>query len=193
MNQPRKLKRTQERTFSAHHMLIRAASRANDAAAKKGAGWGLDVLATMTFSALAIEALCNSIGKCVVSDWKDFESASPNAKVRLLAHKLGVAYSKDAEPWSRARWLVTFRNLVAHAKLELVAEELLLTQEEHDKRLFDKPKSKLEKLLTFGNSSRALRAAEQLKDILVKKLSVEQKWGLAVDGWSGSTELHGDA
>ena len=146
----------------------------------------------MTFSALAIEALCNSIGQYMVSDWNDFENSSPNAKIRLLAHKLGVAYSKDAKPWSTAQQLVKFRNLVAHAKPEALIEELMLTQEEHDKRLFDKPESKLEKLLTVGNSSCALSTVKQIEDIFVKKLPVEHKWGLAADSWSGSTELHGD-
>ena len=146
----------------------------------------------MAFSALAIEALCNSLGKRVVPDWQDFESSPPVTKLRLLTEHLDIEYRKDDEPWSTARWLVKFRNLVAHAKPEFVVEEVLLTQEEQDKRLFDTPKSKLEKQITLNNSKRSLQAAEQIKDILVSKIPVDEALGLDFDGWSGSTELHND-
>lgn len=190
MNTPRKLKRTQERNFSAHHMLIQVAKRANEVAAKRQRGWFFDNLVTMTFSALAIEALCNSIGERVVEGWSDFENASPNAKLRLLTNRLEIKYHKDNEPWATARWLVRFRNLVAHAKPELIVQEAVITQEQHDKHEFDVPESRLEKMVTTGNARRALRAAEQIQEQLVKKIPPEEALGLMVDGWSGHTTLH---
>src|SRR3954471_2833467 len=115
MKPVRKLKRTQERQFSAHHMLIRAAEIARDRGTEKKPGWMFDELSAMTFAALAIEALCNSIGDRVVPGWaKDFESASPNAKLRILSGRLGLEYDEDKEPWVGARELIKFRNLVAH-------------------------------------------------------------------------------
>jgi hypothetical protein len=190
MNKIRRVKRTLQRNYSAHHTLINAAAHANRAAAKKEPGWFFHHLATMTFSALAIEALCNSIGKRVVSDWEDFESASPNAKLRILTERLSVPYKRDAEPWSTAIWLVKFRNLVAHAKPELIVVERIMTQDESDKRLFDDPKSKLEKMITAGNANRALQAAEQIKELLIGKLPPEERFGLISDGWSGHTVAH---
>jgi hypothetical protein len=190
MSKVQRVKRTQERHFSAHHMLINAASHAKKAAARKEPGWFYDHLAMMTFSALAIEALCNSIGKRVVADWEDFESSSPNAKLRILAKQLAVPYDKEKEPWSTARWLVAFRNRIAHAKPEFIVEERIMTQEEHDKQLFDDPKSKLEKEISGGNADRALQAAERIKDLLIEKLNPEDKFGLSTDGWSGSTKAH---
>lgn len=193
MKTARKLKRIQERQFSAHHMLIRAASIANERAKKREPGWMFDELSAMTFSALAVEALCNSIGDKIVSDWDDFESASPNAKLRLLAERLGIKYNKDEEPWATARQLVKFRNLVAHAKPQVIVEEEIMTQEQYDKRLFDVPKSKLEKLITASNADRAVRIVEEIKDLLIGKMEPEQTLGLSVDGWSGSAKLHVDA
>ena len=127
MNSPRKVKRTQERHFSAHHMLIRAATIARDRAAEKNPGWFYDELAAMTFAALAIEALCNSIGERVVDDWNDFESARPAAKLRTIALRLGIEYAKNREPWPGVFQLLAFRNLVAHAKPELVVESKIMT------------------------------------------------------------------
>lgn len=186
------MKRTQERTFSAHHMLIQAAAHAKKAAAKKDPGWFYHLLATITFSALAIEAICNSVGERVVVDWQDFEGSSPNAKLRLLAERLSVPYSKLDEPWSTARQLVKFRNLIAHAKPEFIIEERVMTQDENEKRLFDQPKSKLETLITSGNADRALQAAEKIKDLFLQELTPDQKLGLTIDGWSGSTKVYND-
>jgi hypothetical protein len=69
-------------------MLIAAARSALQDAEAKGPGSFYSELTAMTFSALAIEALCNSIGERMLEDWKDFESATPIAKLRLLASRL---------------------------------------------------------------------------------------------------------
>ena len=192
MKPAKNLKRIQERNFSAHHMLIRTASLANKRAKKREPGWIYLELTAMTFSALAIEALCNSIGDRVFSDWDDYESSSPNAKLRMLADRLSLKYVKDREPWSTARWLVKFRNLIAHAKPELIVEEKLITQEELDRRLFDAPKSKLEKWINASNADRAVRGAEAIKEALIRNMPPEDALGLAVDAWTGTTRLHND-
>lgn len=192
MEPSKRFKRIQERSFSAHHMLIRVASRANDRAKKREPGWMYEELTAMTFSALAIEALCNAIGDRVFADWKDFESASPNAKLRLLADRLGLKYSKDVEPWATARWLVKFRNLIAHAKPELLVEEKIITEQDYDERLFDAPKAKLEKWINSPNADRAVCGAEEIKELLIRGMPPQDALGLAADAWSGTTSLHGD-
>jgi hypothetical protein len=174
-------------------MLIEAARVASVRAAKAEGGWLYDALIAITFSALAIEALCNSFGVRVFEDWEDLESASPNAKLRLLADKLSIEYVKNDEPWSTARWLAKFRNRVAHAKPEFVREELLLTQAELDKRMFDKPESKLERDITVANATRAVGGAENLKRLLFSRIPPEEAFTLFADGWSGHTELKPDA
>ncbi len=130
----RNYRRVQERHYSAHHALLRVASAELDRATKKEPGWFDSTFVVLTFSALAVEALSNAIGNRVVSDWKDFESASPNAKVRLLAERLDIPYSANDEPWRTVRWLGKFRNLVAHAKPELVLHDQFITEHEANER-----------------------------------------------------------
>jgi hypothetical protein len=190
MDRARVLKRIQERNFSAHHMLIRAAEICLERGQKTERGAFYEELGAMTFSALGIEAICNSIGDRVFRDWSDFESSSPTAKLRILTKRLGIDYSKEKEPWSSARQLVQFRNLVAHAKPQLLIEEKLITREEHEKRRFDMPQSKLEKLITPGNADRAVKTVQAISDLLIGKLEPEEALGLAADAWSGSTSLH---
>jgi hypothetical protein len=189
MNKPTKLRRTQERQYSAHHMLIETARRANERVIREEIGWTYDALCSITFSALAVEALANAFGERKVEGWSDIESASPIAKLRILALTLGLKYESDIEPWRTVRWLIKVRNLVAHAKPQLIREEHLLTQEEVDRRLFDRPESKIERELTKGNSERAVRAASALKDLLCASISLEEAMGLITDGWSGFTSL----
>lgn len=193
MNRPTKLKRTQKRHFSAHHMLIEASRVACERARKQEHDWRSDALTTMTFSALAIEALCNLIGEHKFEDWEDFESSSPNAKLRILAMKLSINYKKPEEPWNTAHWLFKFRNRVAHPKPELIKEENLLTQKELGKRWFDRPKSKLEREITVPNAARALKAAQSLKDLLCSRISPKEVPELFADFWSGSTKAQQDA
>jgi len=73
-----------ERNFSAHHMLLGAARMAMEDSNKQRPGWFYSDLIAITFSALSIEALCNAFGNRFVPDWKDFESSSPIAKLRII-------------------------------------------------------------------------------------------------------------
>ena len=193
MNRPTKLKRTQERNYSAHHMLIETARVANERAAKQEMGWSYDALTAILFSALAVEALANAFGERKVENWADFESSSPNAKLRVVAAAMKIPYDNELDLWAKIKWLVKFRNLVAHAKPKLIKEELMLTQEEVDKRLFDRPESKVESEITVANAEKAVRAVRYLKDILCAALPPEDFMGLATDSWSGSTTLHDGA
>ena len=192
MNPTARLKVTTERNFSAHHMLIGAARASLEDAKAKQPGWFYSELVAITLSALSIEAMCNAIGDRVIPDWKDFESSSPNAKLRLLCERLKVQYSKSEEPWVSARWLFKFRNLIAHAKPEFVREEKLFSREEYDNRSPEFPKSKLEKGVTLGNASRAVYAAEQIKDILCTRVPPEDAFGLYSDSSFGCASPHHD-
>jgi hypothetical protein len=80
-----KVKEVRKRMFSAHRMLIGAARVAVEDAEAKRPGWTYSQLTAITLCGLAIEAICNAVGKRVVTDWKDFERKSPNAKLRLLS------------------------------------------------------------------------------------------------------------
>lgn len=187
----RNFRRVQERHFSAHHTLLRVARIELDRAKLKESGWFDSIFVVLTFSALAIEAITNAFGERVIADWKDFESASPNAKVRLLAERLEIEYSQKGHPWETIRWLGRFRNSVAHAKPEHVVHDQCITEKEANQRATDPPKSKLERDVTIANAKRALDAVNLLKAMYCEKVSDEDRFGLDADGWSTSTgSLH---
>ena len=185
-----KFKRVQERPYSAHHTLLHVARIELAKAERKEPGWFNSAFIVLTFSALAVEALSNAIGDRIVPEWKDFESASPLAKMRLLAERLEVPYSSEDEPWLTIRWLSKFRNQVAHPKPEVVLNERLITEKEADNRPFDAPKSKLEHKVTVGNAKRAFDSVEKAKMLLCDKIPAEERFGLFSDGWSTHTRSH---
>ena len=183
-------RRTRERKFSAHHTLIHIAGLSLERAERKEPGWFNEAMVTITFSALAIEAMGNAIGDRVVPDWKDFESANAYAKLGLLAERLGANYDRQAEPWSTLRWLAKLRNQIAHPKPELVVDEAVISERELNDRQVDPPESKIEREITIENARRALKAVVDVKWSLCEKISPEKSFGLGTDGWTGSTELH---
>lgn len=188
-----KVKVKQKRSFSAHHMLIGAARIAVEDAEAKKPGWSYSQLTAITLCGLAIEAICNAVGDRVVADWNDFESAPPNAKLRLLCEKLKVQYDKNKEPWSTVRWLLKQRNKIAHAKPQLLEEEHVWSRDEYDRRRKDCPLSDLERELSLGNAKRALNATKEVLLLLTEVIPVEERFGLYSDSWEGSARaIYGD-
>lgn len=181
-----KVKVTRTRRFSAHHMLIGAARAAVEDAERRQPGWFYSQVTAITLCGLAIEAICNAVGEATIPDWKDFASAGPNAKLRLLCERLSVKYDRHAEPWSSARWLSKQRNAIAHAKPQLVEEEHIWTREEYDKQRTDSPLSDLEREITLGNAQRAVRTAENVLLLLCERIPPEERFGLFSDAWEGS-------
>jgi post-segregation antitoxin (ccd killing protein) len=184
---------SRERRFSAHHMLLGAARMSLEDAESRKPGWFYAELAALTMSGLAVEAICNAVGDRVFTDWKDFENASPIAKLRLICDKLGVPFDSKREPWSTALWLGKFRNEIAHAKPEFVTESHVWTREEYKRWRTKEPKSEIEKKITLGNAKRAVKRVIEIKDLLCLKVPEDETSGLYSDEWSGSAKSVRDA
>jgi hypothetical protein len=189
MNAVQQFRKTQEREFFAHHMLLHAVERAIEEAKASEVGRFNKCLAAMVLSALAIEALASAVGSRVASDWAVFKRLNPPEKLDSLAHELGFTCEATTEPWSSITQLARFRNDIAHPKPELVSEERILPEVALGKTLFDSPQSKIERQITLGNAERAHKAVYALKAILTDSLPEDKRFGIYVDVWSGSTEL----
>jgi hypothetical protein len=170
-------------------MFIGAARVALEDAKKKQPGWFYSELTAMVMSALAVEALANAFGKRLVDDWEDFEASSPMAKLRLVCQELALEFDQQKEPWSTIKWLSKFRNLIAHAKPELVTEDYISTRDEYEKKLMEMPKSALERKITLKDAGRAYYGVEKLKEILSAKVPPEESFGLYSDSCLGSAEI----
>ena len=126
---------TEDRYFSPHHMLLRAASASvMEAQGTFVRAREFHILTAMVMSALAVESLCNAVGYRVVPGWKDFEQISAWAKIRLICSALGIKYDKGSAPWQQLQILLTFRNAIAHGKPERVLVKRKFLMADYDKK-----------------------------------------------------------
>lgn len=189
MNTPSLFHKSQSREFFAHHMLLHAAELQVAEAENSPVGRFNKCLAAMIMTALAVEALANAVGSRVVVDWPTFERMRPWEKLGVLVTELAIARDDTKEPWTTLRYLVKFRNGIAHAKPELIEEEQFLPEVALARKAFDKPISSMEQEITVGNARRTHSAVHSLKGILTDALPVEKRFGIYCDAWSGSEGL----
>jgi len=190
MNQPALFRKTEKRTFFAHHMLLRVAALEIAEAESSELERFNKCLTAMVMSALAIEALANAVGSRVVADWAVFEQLRPHEKLEALINQLGIARDPTAEPWTTVQFLGGFRNDIAHPKPEEVTSVHVLPQAGLEKTAFDTPLSKLEHEISLGNAKRSFAAVHALKGLLADALPQGARFGIYSDMWRGSTEVH---
>ncbi|MEI7826048.1 MAG: hypothetical protein WCI01_12165 [Chlorobiaceae bacterium] len=182
-------RKTEERTFFAHHMLLHAAQLEIADAEASELGRFNRCLAAMVMVALAIEALVNAVGSRVANDWPEFERLPPHEKINHLVERLSISRDQNSEPWQTLQYLGVFRNAIAHPKPEEIICERILPQAGLNKTWLDIPRSRLERKITLGNAKRAYDSVHALKEILTHALPENDRYGIYGDMWHGSTKL----
>lgn len=187
---PALFRKTEERTFFAHHMLLHVAELEIQGAESSERGRFNKCLTAMVMSALSVEALANAVGSRVTEDWPTYERMRPHEKLDYLVKRLEIARDPLQEPWSTLQYLGGFRNDIAHPKPEEVITSRVLPEVGLTKTAFDTPLSKLEREVTLGNAKRSYAAAHALKGLLTDALPETDRFGIYVDMWHGSTGAH---
>ena len=182
-------RKSEQREFFAHHMLLHAAKLEIADAEEDERGRFNRCLAAMVMTALAVEALVNAVGSRVVSDWSAFELLCPHEKIDLLVGQLSIVRDETEEPWTTLVFLGGFRNDIAHPKPETIATERVLPEVALAKTAFAAPRSKLEQEITLGNARRVYAAVHTLKGLFTDALPVEKRFGIYADMWSGGTSV----
>lgn len=187
----KRLRVRRKRKFSPHHVLLGAASAALQDAEEKRPGFFYYELTCITFSALALEAICNAFGEKFIPRWKDdFENAGPIAKLRLLSQRFDIVPDFGKDPWATALWLVKFRNRVAHAKPEIITEDNVLTRDEYENLRAQCPESKLDKEVSLTNARRAFNQVRDIQVILCERIPSDELSNLHADGWSTKVGIY---
>jgi hypothetical protein len=194
-DQSKKIRIRKERDFKPHHILIYAANAELSVAEKitkeeKGISeWTPHELAAIIFSAFALEAICNSFGKKFIPKWdEEFErSKGPITKLKIICSKLGIEHDlekeKPFEPWQSAKWLVEFRNDIAHAKPNFIKTDDVVSASEYTFwHLHSDPPSEIEKQITLENAGRAVKAIHEILDLFYLKIKSEERGSLFFDG-----------
>ena len=180
----------QERTYSAHHRLLDVATRSAERSKIPEQGWRDHVLIAITFSGLALEAFCNVAGDRLVSDWKDFKSSSPIAKLRIICQHLKIPFNRGAQPWQDIFWLVGFRNKIAHAKPEHIKINKIISRQDFETVPGGSPPAILELEMTSEKAEKSVAAVNKVIDKICDMVPVENSLGLRSDGSFDSASSH---
>lgn len=161
-----------KREFHPFHLLIDAAEDSLKERDNYQFGGEAFALSAIILSALAIEALANSIGKYKVPDWSDYESASPMAKLRIISSEMNIEFDAHKSPWKEAKKLIKFRNSIAHAKPKTLEIDIEIT-EENIHEILDPSPSEIEKEISYENAKMAVDTVNNLKSLLCSRLDTE--------------------
>lgn len=160
-----------------------------ETAKTKRDGWGYDKLTTILFSALAVEAFCNSLGDELFENWQDFDRLNIIGKTRLIAEKLEVEHDKAIEPWSTVVWLTGFRNKLVHSRPEKLAVDTVVDEKTMKKLEHAPPQSKIERENSLPNAIRACESTDKLYELLLGALPKEKRFSFVCESWNGSITL----
>ena len=167
-----------ERTFFPYvPYLVSARHFCTEFRRKEYVSWH-DLLAAVTLLALSVEALANTAGELHIVDFKDFESASPKAKIRMVCNSASIAYDKGKSPFKDVISLLKVRNQLAHPKLQkLRYESSLMPLSEAQKHYHDLGDllHDMEKSLTPGFAVRSLEAVRELEKLLIGAVALEER------------------
>jgi len=187
-----KLRIERERFYSAHHVLMRLAKDNLLIAERKEPGWSDDLFSSLVFSSLVLEAFSNAVGEKVITSWGDFDSARPQAKIRLICEHLDITYDPQIEPWATLVWLAKVRNLVAHPKAVLLSDSAVISKDDYYTTERSQPLSKLEKEITIDNAKKSVKALDDVIDMICHRLTPEENFGISGDMWSSSAKADYD-
>jgi hypothetical protein len=113
----------QERVFFPYTPYLDAATHFCGELSRKAYVSWYDLLAAVTLLALSVEALVNTIGEFVVPDFKDFESSSPKAKLRIICEHTRLDFDRKKAPFAEVILLLKVRNQLAHPKYQKLRYE----------------------------------------------------------------------
>jgi len=177
------------RRFLPHRFLLSSALHHLETATQKRDGYFYEWLGAILLSALSIEAISNSYGEALVPDWKDFESASSIAKLRLVATKCGISPDFSKHPWATARLLKKFRDRIVHAKPKHLKLEKDCNESDYRESFNALLQTNLEKMITQDFATQSCDAVEQILRALNKTLNESELYELAYEGHTSHAAL----
>lgn len=125
-----RIKITKQRKLITYSDLWRTSEVLLDRAKAEPVGSYYPAVASLAFSAFALEAFLNHIGEHLFATWREIEVLSPKAKIHVLCERLRLTPNWGTQPWQVVPQIIGFRNKIAHGKNELLTFEAVVPQDE---------------------------------------------------------------
>jgi hypothetical protein len=110
------------------------------------------IIPSMAFSVFRVEALCNIYGGQLFPHWTHFESTSFIGKIAMISEFLNIEVDFSAEPWQTLSKMKCFRNALAHAKPQKVAE------------VHEVPENRSERLVPFPQEKKTIMSYSSIEN-----------------------------
>lgn len=163
----------QERVFFPYSPYVDSATHfCSEMERKEYVSW-YDLLAAMTLLGLSVEAIANTYGELLIPNFKDFESASPKVKLRVLCDHTGIPFNRNKTPLIEVLNLLKVRNQLAHPKyqkLHYESKAMPLHDAQAHYQALGEILHDVEKSLTPDLAHRSLAAVRSLASMLRSKL-----------------------
>lgn len=132
-------------------------------------------MASLVFTAFALEAYLNHVGGKLFACWDDLERPlNPRKKLSLIAERLGVVVKYGERPWQVIKHLFDFRNDIAHGKSVTLEEERIVPFYDFtDEQMHQRIQTKWEKYCTKQNSKKAREDVEKIVEAIHKAAKFE--------------------
>lgn len=148
-------------------LLFEAAQHALNAAKTARGGSTHFCLLSLVASAFCLEAFLNELGERRFSLWSPPERHSPGRKLKLVCKKLNLKPQLDRRPFSSFRWVMRFRNSVAHGRTEIVTFQDAPLRD--DLEAPDRPSSSIELACSINTASFVVQDVRAMIDTIGEK------------------------
>ncbi len=134
-------------------------------------------MASLVFTAFALEAYLNHIGAKIFKCWTDLERLSPKEKINVIAEHLDVQVDYGKRPWQIMKKLFGFRNDIAHGKsVKVKSEEVILLINHKNEDLHKFVLTSWEKFCTERNAVKAREDVENIIETIHKASGIKGEY-----------------
>ena len=166
----RKAKVSKERQVNTYSEMLHASYVILEKVKEAPAGSYYQLMASLIFSAFALEAFLNHIGQNIFKCWEDLEKLSPSGKLNLIAEKLEIEKDDGKRPFQTVIELLRFRNEVAHGKTVYLKSEdqITVVDDKFDQHMQESLQTPWQQYCSLKNAERAREDVEEICRIIHK-------------------------
>ena len=166
----RKAKVSKERQVNTYSEMLHASYVILEKVKEAPAGSYYQLMASLIFTAFALEAFLNHIGQNIFKCWEDLERLSPSGKLNLIAEKLEIEKDDGKRPFQTVIELLRFRNEVAHGKTVYLKSEDQITvlDDKFDQHMQESLQTPWQQYCSLKNAERAREDVEEICRIIHK-------------------------
>jgi hypothetical protein len=151
-------------------------------------------MASLVFTAFALEAYLNHVGERLFRSWPALERLSPSEKLDVIAEKLGVSIEYGTRPFQTVSQLFRFRNSLAHGKsLSLRSEDpVSINTSTAEGRFASLLQAWWQENCTLESAERAQEDVENIITLFHAKAGMNDDLLFCPGSWSGPSESSRD-